>query len=118
MGGLAARMNERLELVDPNTLNCSLGHCSWFGYILQIDNSYLLKSIQTVVSQYYNILVNETRDHDVLNICTTRVISQSAQRWYTTKWSIAMCYFEKMHDCQVPHKITVSRCRGNCKMLS
>ena len=50
-------------------------HCSWFGYILQIDNSYLLKSIQTVVSQYYNIVVNETRDQDVLNIHTTRVIS-------------------------------------------
>ena len=35
-------------------------HCSWFGSILQIDNSYLLYSIQTVVSQCYNIVEIET----------------------------------------------------------
>ena len=42
LGGLAGRMNERLDLVDPNTLNCSLGHRYLFDYILQTDNSYLL----------------------------------------------------------------------------
>ena len=74
LGGLAAKINDKDHWTYCKSVALVI-HCSWFGYILQIDNSYLLKSIQTVVSQYYNIVVNETHDHDELNIHTTRVIS-------------------------------------------
>ena len=61
LGGLAAKINDKDHWTYCKSVALVI-HCSWFGYILQIDNSYLLKSIQTVVSQYYNIVVNETRD--------------------------------------------------------